>query len=129
MTSFVRFVDRGVVLNVEVAHSLVRKARGLAFRSSLGDTGMLFPMKKTRAQIWMWGMRMSLDIVWIAEGKVVHIDAQVAPPRRWTLHLIMPLFLKRYSAGQAVDFVLETRAGFCASHAIVAGDAVVCEAL
>jgi hypothetical protein len=75
---------------------------------------------KRPAVFWMKGMRFPLDIIWIADGKVVQIDKQaphepgVADPD-----------LKRYISNEPVDAVLEVNAGFAEKNGIKVGDPVV----
>lgn len=69
---------------VELAGTLSQKAKGLMFRRKLeSDNGMLFVFKKNQSiPIWMFGMRMPLDIIWINSNKeIVHIEKSVEPCR------------------------------------------------
>lgn len=67
---------------VEVADTLPQKAKGLMFRKKLeSGKGMLFIFKRDQSiPIWMFGMRMSLDIIWINSAKeIVHIERDTKP--------------------------------------------------
>ena len=69
-------------LTVELADTLPRKAKGLMFRKKLeSGKGMLFVFKKNQSiPIWMFGMRIPIDIIWINSAKeVVHIERDVEP--------------------------------------------------
>ncbi len=111
----VRFALPGggnAVVAAEVAQTLRQKMRGLAGRTSLpAGKGMLFLFSRPgRYAFWMWGMRLSLDIVWLRRGMVVHITHR-APPLRWaTLRSCRNLF---YVPPERVDAVLEIAAGEC----------------
>ena len=67
---------------VEIASSPGAKARGLMFRSRL-EGGMLFPMEKEKTlDIWMFGMRFAIDIVWIdSSGRIVKVKENAKPWR------------------------------------------------
>jgi hypothetical protein len=109
-------------VKVEIADSTEKMRLGLGERNSLADReGMLFLYNiKRPAVFWMKGMRFPLDIIWIADGKVVQIDKQaphepgVADPD-----------LKRYISNEPVDAVLEVNAGFAEKNGIKVGDPVV----
>src|SRR5574337_1763101 len=76
-------IDGRVTIRVEVARTAREQARGLGGRASLPrGEGMLFPFDAIeRRTFWMKGMLIPLDIVWIREGKVVTINANIPPPR------------------------------------------------
>jgi uncharacterized membrane protein (UPF0127 family) len=75
-------IDGRVAINVEVARSPQAQIRGLGGRSSLKKgTGMMFPYDGPGPRgIWMKGMRIPIDILWIREGRIVAIEAKVPPP-------------------------------------------------
>jgi uncharacterized protein len=106
-----------VTVTVELARSLAEKVRGLSGRPGLKPgTGMLFVYDRPQSiGIWMKDMRFSLDILWIREGRVVHIERN-APP----LTAVGPE--RVYSA--TGDMVLEVPAGFIADRKIKVGDSV-----
>src|SRR5574342_1034425 len=70
-----------VTLKVELARTMDEKVRGLSGRQGLEPgQGMLFVYDRPQPiSIWMKDMRFSLDILWIREGRIVHIEKQ-APP-------------------------------------------------
>ena len=110
-------IDGRVTITVEVAKTAQEQARGLGGRSSLPrGGGMLFPFDAAeRRTFWMKGMLIPLDILWIREGKIMAIDADVAPPRSHETPAIV-----RHVA----DMVLEVPAGFAREMGISVGQTV-----
>ena len=68
-----------------------------------------------RRTFWMKGMLIPLDILWIREGKIVAIDANVAPPRSHETPAIV---------SHVADLVLEVPAGFALEMGISVGQTV-----
>ena len=110
-------IDGRVTIAVEVAQSAQEQARGLGGRSSLSKgRGMLFPFNAAKPRVfWMKGMLIPLDILWIREGKIVAIDANVAPPRSHEAPAIL---------SHVADLVLEVPAGFAQEVGIRIGQSV-----
>ncbi|HWQ69885.1 MAG TPA: DUF192 domain-containing protein [Patescibacteria group bacterium] len=110
-------IDGRVTITVEVARTAQEQARGLGGRSSLPkDGGMLFPFDAAeRRTFWMKGMLIPIDIVWIREGKIVAIDANVPPPRSHEKPAIV---------SHVADLVLEVPAGFSKEMDISEGQTV-----
>lgn len=106
-----------VTVTVEMARSLGEKVRGLSGRPGLKPgTGMLFVYDRSQPiGIWMKDMRFALDILWIREGRVVHIEWN-APP----LTAVGPE--RVYTA--TGDMVLEVPAGFATDRKIKVGHSV-----
>src|SRR5687768_8240241 len=76
----VRVGDASV--RAEVADDEASRRQGLSGRERLGaDEGMLFVLPGDSPSFWMKGMRFPLDIIWIRQGRVVDISADVPPPR------------------------------------------------
>lgn len=88
--------------SVEVARTPQERERGLSERESFcTDCAMLFMFEEPgRHSFWMKGMRFSLDILWLSEGKVIHIERGIPAdsPRIFT-------------PPEPVDRVLEVNAG------------------
>lgn len=105
---------------VEIAETTAEQAKGLGLRSTLAaDSGMLFRFKEKQIRyFWMKDMEFPLDIIWIADNKIVGIAADVAAPISGQDNL------PSYSSGMPVSDVLEVNGGFCASHNIKTGDLV-----
>ena len=104
-----------VTLTVELARTPGEKVRGLSGRPGLKPGhGMLFVFDRPQPiSIWMKDMRFSLDIVWIREGRIVHIEKQ-APP-------LSPTVPEQIYTATA-DLVLEVPAGFTSEQQIRVGD-------
>jgi len=106
-----------VTVTVELARSPQEKMRGLSGRADLhAGHGMLFVYERPQAiGIWMKDMRFPLDILWIRDGRVVHIERN-APP-------LGPAGRERVYTATG-DLVLEVPAGFAGSHKVRVGDPV-----
>lgn len=110
-------IDDRVTITVEVARTRREQAKGLAGRSSLPKgEGMLFPFDAAEHRtFWMKGMLIPLDIVWIREGEVVAIHANIPPPRPHETPAVI---------SHLADLVLEVPAGFTQEMDIRAGQTV-----
>lgn len=104
---------------VEVAQTLEQRAKGLAGREELvAGQGMLFLFSgKSRVSFTMKGMLFPLDIIWIAEGKIVDISKQLPPDTG--------MFATAYRPAVPVDMVLELSAGVADADGLKIGDSVV----
>lgn len=106
-----------VTVTVELARSVHEKVRGLSGRTELRPgRGMLFVYEQAQPiGIWMKDMRFPLDIIWIRDNRIVHVEKN-APP-------LVPSGPERvYTAtGEAV---LEVPAGFADRQKIRVGDRV-----
>ena len=101
---------------VEVADTPEAQAKGLMFRTELGDDeGMIFTYDGTTAQsFWMKNTPLPLDIIFIGpEGTISNIAAMTTP---YSLDSV-------YSVGPVLG-VLELRGGRAAELGIEAGDKV-----
>lgn len=88
--------------SVEIADTSPTRAQGLSGRDGLcGECAMLFRFDAPGAYgFWMPDMRFAIDIAWIRDGRIVHIERRVAPDFQGVLH----------PSSEATD-VLETAAG------------------
>ena len=71
-----------VPLQVQIADTEPRRARGLMFQDALPyDQGMIFVFDQPGLySLWMLNMQFSLDMIWFDEnGNVVHIEKDVPP--------------------------------------------------
>ena len=100
--------DKILVKNLETADSIGKKTKGLMFRNSLSeDSGLLMVFGyERRHEIWMFGMRFPIDIVFIDhEKRIVDIKHSVKPmgknPKTW----------KIYRPKQNCRYVLEVNSG------------------
>jgi len=91
------------LFHIEVARTKKETAIGLSAHKELGiDSGMLFVYryKNIKPMMWMRGMHFPLDILWIKNGVIVHIDKNVSPYDR-----------RLYSYFEPIDYVLEINGG------------------
>ena len=102
----------GIVLEVQIADTDPRRARGLMFQEQLPlDDGMLFVWDDAnKRSIWMLNMQFPLDVIWIDDNsKVVFIEKNV-PPCKTALETVM---CPSYKGGSKdAKYVLEVTAGF-----------------
>lgn len=108
----------GQVVQARVPLTQKASELGLGGVTRLSDTeGMLWYFRPaTSAAFWMKGMKIGLDFIWIRDGRVTQITADVLPPTNNNLPIFQP--------NEAVNNVLEVRAGFARDHQIVVGTAV-----
>lgn len=112
-------------LNVQIVKTEKEMEQGLSGRNKLSDSeGMLFDFGKlNRPAFWMKDMNFDLDLIWIANKKVVGITNDVpAPARNWKLEIGN---LPTYSPPTNVDMVLEVNAGWSKENGIKIGDEVI----
>lgn len=110
------------VLSVEVVNTPESMAQGLSGRREIGSHGMLFVQpERKKAAFWMKEMLFSIDIVWIADGKVVDISPEVPFPNPTTPLAKLPV----YFPNQPIDWVLELPRGNSGQRQIVIGDTVM----
>ena len=108
--------DERIAFSVEVADTPEAQARGLMFRTDLGDNeGMIFPYDGTHAQsFWMKNTPLPLDIIYIGpDRRISNIAAETEP------YSLDPV----YSVGPVLG-VLELRGGRAAELGIEPGDLV-----
>jgi uncharacterized membrane protein (UPF0127 family) len=112
----------GAELRVEIADTPETLANGLSGRQPLGsDEGMLFQLPgRSRQTFWMKGMLFSIDIVWIANGRVIQVSPRLPAPAPGAADSELPLYRPR----QAVDSALEVIAGWARRHGVGPGDTV-----
>jgi uncharacterized protein len=106
-------------VRADVADDAESRQRGLSGRESLDEgEGMLFLLANDSPSFWMKGMRFAIDIVWIRDGRVVDVTADVPPPRDSDAPL------PTYSPDRPANRALEVNAGWAADHGVRRGDAV-----
>lgn len=108
-------------INVDVADTSEERSKGLSGVNKLGENeGMLFVFDKkdTTPSFWMKEMLISLDIIWINDGKVVKIDKSVPNPSAGA----SDESLKLYYPGSPIDYVVEVNAGFSDKFGLKVGD-------
>jgi uncharacterized membrane protein (UPF0127 family) len=102
----------GVVLEVQIADTDPRRARGLMFQEQLPlDEGMLLVFDDAnKRSIWMLNMQFPLDVIWIDDNsKVVFIEKNV-PPCKTALETVTCPSHK--GGSKDAKYVLEVTAGF-----------------
>ena len=109
-------------VRVTEGRTLEEQAKGLAGVSELSwNQGMIFPFPdKSKRTFWMKGMKIPIDIIWIADDTVVGIERSAKVPSE----LVPDIALPRYTSPEPVNYVLEVRAGFADQFGILIGDAV-----
>ena len=103
-------------LEVELAITRQDRMRGLSGRTYLSENkGMLFIyQRKTPLRFWMSGMKMSIDLLWLDNDRVVGIEPDLSPPSPGQQPRMV-------FSPSPVDRVLEVRAGWAARHGIKPG--------
>lgn len=106
---------KGDIFMTEVVDSAIEMQKGLGGRDDIcSRCGMLFKFEKEgRHAFWMRGMRFPLDIVWIMNGRVVHVEKSVDPDFDSTLF-----------PDENANFVLELKAGNVDRLGLIVGDGV-----
>ena len=111
-----------VAVTLEVARTDQERQMGLGGHAPLGETdGMLFVFERPSFYaFWMKGMLFALDMMWIENGQVVHLERTVPnfPPS--TPDLLLPVYAPRAAA----TYVLEVNPGFTERYGIDVGSAV-----
>lgn len=107
---------RGQQFFVEVARTTTEQSRGLSGHAPLAaDAGMLFPFPTgSMPGFWMKDMLFPIDIIWIADGRVVGFVERVMPDDRADRMTYYP--------PQPIDAVLEVAAGTVTRLGIQIGD-------
>lgn len=114
---------RGKTVAVEIAEGRTEQAKGLGERDALAwGTGMYFPYDRPGFYtFWMKGMRFAIDIVFLRDGRIVDLFAQVPFEAGGNGPTIRPRVL--------ADAVLEVPAGYSAANGWQIGDRVRFERL
>jgi uncharacterized membrane protein (UPF0127 family) len=105
-----------IPLKVELADTPEAQAKGLMFRTELGDNeGMIFPSATPEPRsFWMKNTPLSLDIIFIGvDGRIMNIAANTTP-----------YSLDSVKSDGIASGVLELRAGRAKALGIVPGDRV-----
>ena len=110
----------GHTFHVRVANTEQEKEIGLSNTSSLSkDEGMLFPFGRADYYgFWMRNMKYPLDIIYIANKKIVSIAPNVKNPNNPSSPLPV------YKPSQPADTVLEINGGLSQTYHISTGDSV-----
>lgn len=107
-------------IDVEIAKTENEQRMGLGNRFSLAEgRGMLFIYDKPGNRVfWMKRMFFPIDIIWLLQGRIVHIEKDVPPPNPGT----RDSELRLYGRGYVADMVLEVPAGYARKNFLNQGD-------
>lgn len=105
---------------MQVVDTEQTRVQGLGGTAPLAkNVGMLFVFPKPdRYSFWMKEMKYAIDIIWLADGRIVEIAPRVLPPETPTS------FLPLYAPRLAADRVLEVSAGTAERLNLKIGDIV-----
>lgn len=108
----------GRTIELEVARTPQEQATGLMFRNYLDDDrGMLFPVDPPQpVSLWMKNVVIPLDMLFLADGKIVGIEANVPPCPEDPCPTYGP-------EGIPIDAVIEVRGGLANEIGASVGDA------
>ncbi|MDR3559740.1 MAG: DUF192 domain-containing protein [Candidatus Pacebacteria bacterium] len=108
-------VINGQKFSASLATTPAERQKGLGDRDSLcRNCAMLFKFeKKGDYMFWMKDMRFDLDIIWIADGKIVYIAKDISHEALNTIDPKTP-----------ADNVLEINAGLAERYGFKIGDAI-----
>lgn len=109
-------------IKVKIARTPAELSRGLSGTPKLEeDEGMLFIFsEKTYQTFWMKDMLIPLDMIWIADEKIVDISKNVPIPKSDESDIQLEI----YSPKVPANYVLEVNAGYSDSHGVEVGDSV-----
>lgn len=104
-----RVTAAGHTFVVDVAQTPETQTLGLGGRKHLGPSdGMLFIYTdKSRYTFWMKGMLIPIDMIWLDNRRVVHIEHRVPPPAPEAPEASLPT----YAPQEPANFILEIAAG------------------
>lgn len=114
----------GEQVNLLIANNLLEQKKGLSNTqvASLGADGMLFVFAdKQQRTFWMNQMNYNLDVLWIADNKIMKIDRNVPAPKSGEEPA------KMYSRPFEVNMVIELPAGGVDKFGFVEGQVVEIE--
>lgn len=112
-------------VKLEVASSREQIERGLMYRTHMNeDQGMIFIFHPhQQVKFWMAHCFISLDMLMIDGGKIVHIFENV-PPERDKPENECPTYPSAVEPPQTVSEVVEVNGGYAKRHGIKEGDTV-----
>ena len=112
---------RGQRIAIEIADTPEKQAKGLGERDSLAwDHGMYFEYDQPAFYaFWMKGMRFSIDIIWLRDGRIVGYEPNVPFEKGANGPTVRPREL--------IDAVLEVPAGYFLASGWQIGDPVLLE--
>lgn len=112
------------IFSAEFADTIQSRSQGLSGHAPLGETeGMYFSFPvKASYPFWMKDMTYPLDIIWVANGKVIGVSENIPIPETKNI-----LNLPTYSPPAAIDAALEINAGVFKKFNLKIGDEVLTE--
>lgn len=112
---------RGQRIAVEIADTPDKQALGLGMRDDLPwNHGMYFEYARPAYYaFWMKGMRFSIDIVWLRDGRIIDITPNVPFQEGGNGPTVRP--------NRPANAVLEVPAGYAIANGWLVGDAVSLE--
>lgn len=115
---------KGQRILLEVARTPRQQQIGLMYRTTLADNrGMLFPFNPPQpVSFWMKNTKIPLDMIFIREGRVQAIAANVPPCKADPCPSYGP-------QNAIIDHVLELRGGRAAQLGLKAGDRIIIQFL
>lgn len=115
---------KGQRILLEVARTPMQQQIGLMYRTSLADNrGMLFPFNPPQpVSFWMKNTKIPLDMIFLREGRVQAIAANVPPCTADPCPSYGP-------QNAIIDHVLELRGGRAAELGLKAGDRITIKLL
>ncbi len=110
-------------IKLEIAQTPQEIERGLMMRTSLApDSGMVFLFNPPKpVNFWMYNCYISLDMIFVRDGKIIKICENV-PPERTKDYRKCPTYPP--GEGIVVNQVIEVAGGYCQKKGIKEGDAV-----
>ena len=105
-------------IKLMIADEYTERVHGLSDKKLLEkNSGMLFIFPKKQIQnFWMKNMHFPIDIIWIADNKIVNISKNLQPEGEFPK--------KSYSSNLPVNYVLEVNAGYFDELKMKIGDEV-----
>jgi len=123
-------ITNNIKINVEIVSDGEAEI-GLSGRSGFDkNMGMIIKARKPKFEssynhIWMNQMKFSIDIIWIYQGKIVHIVKNALPPNENRFIPIYGLYAGSEISKNYTFDVLEVNAGFVECHGIKTGDTII----
>ena len=118
----ITFMPAGATVLAEYAETAAERARGLMFRTSMGEReAMLFSFDAPALQtFWMYRTRIPLTVIFVDDNFRI-VDMQDMAPCPAEDPGACPLYTSRRSARRAI----EVNQGFAAKYGIKVGDRIV----
>lgn len=112
------------MLSVSLAKTGAEQQRGLGGCGFIPeDSGMYFIYSPPQqVSFWMKGMVIPIDIIWIADGRVIGMEEFVPPPTGGKTEL-----LPHYRPPRPIEAVLEIEAGGVKKYGVAVGDIVTAQ--